>query len=354
MSLDTWPHAHETILLVGRASDSDRYPYVATSVAPQRPRWVTQWSTRGTLRARLVWVVGATVLTAGACLPTSGSAPQAVPAPVVWNLDVAADGEVALNGRTMTQADLAVIGRRQRPVEANVRGPAEARCDDVLSAVAFARTAGARRVTPLSPDGRPVTRVAAYPASDGTPMEVRVAADGTMRLALVQADVAAVLAALRDRITSGRNAHVRILVDGASIYGRVTALAAALQDVGARWIGVALDTHGSSASLPAEVGPSGASPARILMQTDSVGAVVPDEVFEREINASVRVAVTVEADGRISAARALDDPGHGLARAAERALLNHATATPARDSDGHPARSVVPFTVRFAINGAAH
>ena len=60
------------------------------------------------------------------------------------------------------------------------------------------------------------------------------------------------------------------------------------------------------------------------------------------------LTVTVDADGSIVTARASSDPGHGFARAAERAMRSGAcTGTPAKNREGQNIRATIPFTLNF-------
>ena len=78
----------------------------------------------------------------------------------------------------------------------------------------------------------------------------------------------------------------------------------------------------------------------------------PDEARDEGISGErVSVMVTVEPDGRVSAARAQGDPGHGFARAAERAILSGAIEfAPAKDRSGHAIRATLRYTIRFELS----
>jgi len=283
-----------------------------------------------------------------ACMSTTPVPLRDPPPPVVWRLAVTARGEVLLNGRGVTDADRASLGRRQRPAEASVQGAADARCDDVLQAIDFVRTTGAQRVALLSPEGRVVSRVVDYPAGGGAPLDVDVSSDGSLQLDGTPTDDTGVVATARERLAAGRPANVRLLVHESAAYGRVSALAEALRDAGSAWIGVTVRRAGVRPRLPEQQRLAHASSARITVPGGALEGFWPEEALSEGISARVRLSVTVESDGRISAATARNDPGFGLARAAERVLLSpHATATPARDADGRPVRSVITFTINF-------
>jgi outer membrane biosynthesis protein TonB len=78
----------------------------------------------------------------------------------------------------------------------------------------------------------------------------------------------------------------------------------------------------------------------------------PDEARDEGITDQVVVvSLTIEPDGRISAARAANDPGHGFARAAERAALSGAFSTQAaRDREGRAIRSTIRWRIRFQLS----
>lgn len=61
---------------------------------------------------------------------------------------------------------------------------------------------------------------------------------------------------------------------------------------------------------------------------------------------SVIVELTVEADGTVSRATVVDDPGYGLGAAARGCALRE-RLSPARDEDGRPVASVARYRIRF-------
>ncbi len=76
----------------------------------------------------------------------------------------------------------------------------------------------------------------------------------------------------------------------------------------------------------------------------------PDEAQERGItNIRVRLRVTVDGSGRITRAQATEDPGFGLARAAERAMVNACTSTVPRGADGAATAVTRAFTLVFEL-----
>lgn len=87
------------------------------------------------------------------------------------------------------------------------------------------------------------------------------------------------------------------------------------------------------------------------MDEEAIENFFPDVARDEGVaSGRVRLTVTVEADGRISAVAPLNDPGFGFAHAAQAMLLSRAsTASPARDVDGRPVRSTIPFTVYFEL-----
>lgn len=77
----------------------------------------------------------------------------------------------------------------------------------------------------------------------------------------------------------------------------------------------------------------------------------PEEAQERGITGMrVRVRVTVDASGRITRASAIDHPGSGLDRAAERAVLNACSATVPRARDGRAVSTTTTFRLNFELD----
>ena len=98
-------------------------------------------------------------------------------------------------------------------------------------------------------------------------------------------------------------------------------------------------------------GPDLTERAHIECDDGSLEGFFPDEARDENITSGrVGLRVTVDGDGRITTARASADPGHGFARAAERALLSGScTARPARNREGQAVSSTVTFTINFEI-----
>lgn len=77
----------------------------------------------------------------------------------------------------------------------------------------------------------------------------------------------------------------------------------------------------------------------------------PDQARDEGISEeSVEVRLTVDASGRITEARAVNDPGHGFGRAAERALRNACTATVPRDREGRAVSIPIRYRIRFQLD----
>lgn len=83
---------------------------------------------------------------------------------------------------------------------------------------------------------------------------------------------------------------------------------------------------------------------------DSLSGFYPDEARDQGISsARVRLRVTTDASGRIIRAQALNDPGYGFARAAERAMLNACPTDPARDRSGNAVGFTFIYPFRFEL-----
>lgn len=91
--------------------------------------------------------------------------------------------------------------------------------------------------------------------------------------------------------------------------------------------------------------------AHISIDSDALSAYYPAEAQEQGIsNVRVCVRLTVDADGHITAAHATADPGHGFARAAERAALNACSAEPARNRAGQAVTTSRQFCFTFTMD----
>lgn len=103
---------------------------------------------------------------------------------------------------------------------------------------------------------------------------------------------------------------------------------------------------------PPPPGPDRSARASIDCDDGSLEGFFPDEARDEGIaRMRVPLRVTIESDGRITSARASSDPGHGFARAAERALLSGScSATPARNRDGQPVTATVTYAINFELS----
>lgn len=91
--------------------------------------------------------------------------------------------------------------------------------------------------------------------------------------------------------------------------------------------------------------------ARISIDGDALSAYYPPEAQEQGIsNVRVCVRLTVDTEGHITAAHATEDPGHGFARAAERAALNAGSAEPARNRRGEAVTTTRRFCFTFTMD----
>lgn len=99
-------------------------------------------------------------------------------------------------------------------------------------------------------------------------------------------------------------------------------------------------------------GPDLSARARIECEDGALEGFFPDEARDEGITGMrVSLSVTVDADGSIVTARATNDPGHGFARSAERAMRSGAcTGTPAKNREGQNIRSTVSFSINFELN----
>lgn len=147
-----------------------------------------------------------------------------------------------------------------------------------------------------------------------------------------------------DTVSTGNNTNYRggdIASDGVSHQNPVH---------GARTGGTPGGT-GQGPALPSTVGDSDLSARpRFSCDEDALRNFFPEEAQERGITGMrVRVRVTVDASGRITRATAIDHPGAGLDRAAERAVLNGCTATIPRARDGRAVGTVTTFRLNFEL-----
>ena len=83
---------------------------------------------------------------------------------------------------------------------------------------------------------------------------------------------------------------------------------------------------------------------------DSLRNFFPEEAQERGLTGMrVQVRVSVDARGAITRAQAMEDPGFGLGRAAERAVMNGCRATTPRARDGRAVATVTTFRLNFEL-----
>jgi TonB family protein len=89
---------------------------------------------------------------------------------------------------------------------------------------------------------------------------------------------------------------------------------------------------------------------RIECDEDSLRNFFPEEAQERGLTGMrVQVRVSVDASGHITRAQAMEDPGFGLGRAAERAVMNGCHASTPRSRDGRAVATVTTFRLNFEL-----
>jgi len=89
---------------------------------------------------------------------------------------------------------------------------------------------------------------------------------------------------------------------------------------------------------------------RIECDEDSLRNFFPEEAQERGVTGMrVQVRVSVDAGGHITRAQAMEDPGFGLGRAAERAVMNGCHASTPRARDGRAVATVTTFRLNFEL-----
>ena len=88
----------------------------------------------------------------------------------------------------------------------------------------------------------------------------------------------------------------------------------------------------------------------VRCEGDGLSGFYPDEARDQGIaSARVRLRVTTDASGRVTQVRALNDPGYGFARAAERAMMNACSTEPARDRGGRAVGFTFVYPFRFEL-----
>jgi len=89
---------------------------------------------------------------------------------------------------------------------------------------------------------------------------------------------------------------------------------------------------------------------RIECDEDSLRNFFPEEAQERGLTGMrVQVRVSVDAEGHITRAQSMEDPGFGLGRAAERAVMNGCRASTPRARDGRAVSTVTTFRLNFEL-----
>ncbi len=89
---------------------------------------------------------------------------------------------------------------------------------------------------------------------------------------------------------------------------------------------------------------------RIECDEDSLRNFFPEEAQERGLTGMrVQVRVSVDAEGHITRAQSMEDPGFGLGRAAERAVMNGCRASTPRARDGRAVATVTTFRLNFEL-----
>ncbi|TAK18588.1 MAG: hypothetical protein EPO40_36620 [Myxococcaceae bacterium] len=105
------------------------------------------------------------------------------------------------------------------------------------------------------------------------------------------------------------------------------------------------------APLPSSVSDADLSERpRIECDEDSLRNFFPEEAQERGLTGMrVRVRVSVDASGAITRAQSMEDPGFGLGRAAERAVMNGCRASTPRARDGRAVATITTFRLNFEL-----
>ena len=89
---------------------------------------------------------------------------------------------------------------------------------------------------------------------------------------------------------------------------------------------------------------------RIECDEDSLRNFFPEEAQERGLTGMrVQVRVSVDASGAITRAQSMEDPGFGLGRAAERAVMNGCRASTPRARDGRAVATITTFRLNFEL-----
>ncbi len=131
-----------------------------------------------------------------------------------------------------------------------------------------------------------------------------------------------------------------------------------VRDAGERVTGSRVGGTGSPGGTGPTAAPAAAAPAVDLAQTSQLncdeGALAeffPETAREAGITeATVRVRLTVDENGRVTAVTAITDPGYGFANSAVRMLRSsHCTGTAARDRAGHTVSDTRTRPIHFTL-----
>jgi protein TonB len=76
----------------------------------------------------------------------------------------------------------------------------------------------------------------------------------------------------------------------------------------------------------------------------------PEDAKREGIEGVVLLQVFIGKDGRVTRVRILEDPGGGLGEVARQAMLQESW-TPAKDKQGNPVDTVIPYKYRFVLDG---
>lgn len=289
---------------------------------------------------------------------------------------VGADGTTTLDARRVSEADLE---RALQSVELSspgravtVSGAAEARYGGVVRALELAALVAPGPITLAAPDLHPLT---AFPAPTGAAGAhyARLVIDGDGRVWLDQSPVgdADLAARARDLLAASRPLTIVVAAERRVLYGRVSAAIDALRGAGVTDFLLATNApevpapEAGAGDPPLASAPGSAAPAaqqavvppselsappRIECDEDALRRFFPSAFAERGVSiVRVLLRVSVGADGAITDARAMEDPGFDLASAAERAMMASCRATVPRDRAGRQVATEVSFRLNFEV-----
>ncbi len=266
---------------------------------------------------------------------------------------VSATGALTLDARAITEDEL-VASLRQRARETPERltvvsGDPDARFSIYQVALQVVARASTERVIAATPDLIPISALPVQPATTATAtMLVSLDANEGVRINSVPVSRAELVERVRASHAQNDAATVLFEAPATARFERVAALCDVLHQSGAERIFFVVPPAATGAPAPDALSVR----AAIRLTDSSLGQFFPDEARDQAItSARVTLSVTVEANGAISDVVAVNDPGFGFTRAAVRSMMSGAfTATPARDREGRPVRSVVRFTIRFELD----